>query len=148
MKFEKHYLRSNHSVGIAFWHVQFCTKYRYAMFAKFKYKSLCEACIRKVAFRNNARVIAISVMPDHVHMIVQTKQSTNIVELVRKLKGASAYLFFRNHVKARLRYPRGHLWSRGYFTATVGFADFESTLNYVLHQEECHASSLIGNPHL
>jgi len=148
INFAKQYLKGNHSIGIAFWHIQFCTKYRYNMFAKFEYNKLCEACIRKVAVKHDIKVIAISVMPDHVHMVVQVSASICIDEVIQILKGGSAYLFFRLHPKARLRYPRGHLWSKGKFRATIGFTDFEATLNYVLHQEDKHLSSItpsVGN---
>ncbi|MGB9708357.1 MAG: transposase [Candidatus Pacearchaeota archaeon] len=47
------------------------------------------------------------------------------------LKGISARLFFRNHPKARLRYPRGHLWSRGKFAASLGFIQIEVANDYV-----------------
>ena len=75
--FMKLYERNNRSVGIAFWHIQFCTKYRYKMFSKFKYKSLMEACIRRVC-----------VMPEHVHLVVKTKVNVNpsrIVQLIKEL---------------------------------------------------------------
>lgn len=143
MKFANHYLRDNYAVGIAFWHIQFCTKYRFKMFAKFEYKNLCEACIRRVAFRHDIKIVAINVMPEHVHLIVQVKASVCIDEVIRKLKGGSAYVFFRKHPKSRLRYPRGHLWSRGKFRATVGFTELSKTINYVLHQEEKHFPSII-----
>ena len=42
--FAKLYLKSNRSIGIAFWHFQFNTKYRYKMFSKSKYKSLILIC--------------------------------------------------------------------------------------------------------
>jgi REP element-mobilizing transposase RayT len=30
---------------------------------------------------------------------------------VQILKGVSSRLFFKHHERARLRYPKGHLWS-------------------------------------
>jgi len=57
------------------------------------------------------------------------------------LKGRSAYLFFRNHPKARLRYPKGHLWSRGKFASSIGYSDIPKTISYIQNQEEHHSSS-------
>jgi putative transposase len=138
MNFGNHYLKSNHSIGIAFWHLQFCTKYRFKMFSKFEYKHLCEACIRKACFQHNIKIVVINVMPDHLHIVVQVSASMCIDDVIRKLKGLSAYLFFRKHPKSRLRYPKGHLWSRGKFRATVGFTELSKTIDYVLHQESKH----------
>jgi len=142
--FMKLYERNNRSVGIAFWHIQFCTKYRYKMFSKDKYKNLMEGCIRNVCFKHDIKIITINIMPEHVHLVVKTSVNINPSRVLNLIKGGSAYLFFKVHPKARYRYPRGHLWSKGKFIASIGFTDLEFTISYVLHQEEHHSSSLIS----
>jgi len=145
----KLYLKSNHSIEIAFWHLQFNTKYRYKMFSKFKYKSLIEACIRQVCAKHKFKIVVIKVMPDHVHMMIQTTINVSPVKIRQLIKSGSSCLFFKYQPKARLRYPSGSLWSKGKFMASVDFTDFDFTLSYILHQEERHASPLIsGNPRL
>jgi len=141
VSFMKLYERENRSVGIAFWHIQFCTKYRFKMFSKFEYKSLMEACIRRVCRKHCIKIIAMFVMPEHVHLVVKTSVNVNPSSMVRLIKGSSAYLFFRFHPKARLRYPKGHLWSKGKFIASIGFTDLDFTIAYVLHQREHHFPS-------
>ena len=128
----------NHKVGINFWHLTWQTKYRYNMFAKFKYKSLCEASIRKAAKRHNIEIHLISVMPDHVHMLATLPKGMNDEKAFQLLKGGSSYAFFKNHTKARLRYPQGHLWSRGGTAVTVGYNQFSDTVKYILEQAKCH----------
>jgi len=129
----------NHKVGLNFWHLTWQTKYRYNMFAKFKYKSLCEACVRKVAKRHNIKLRIISVMPDHVHLIATLPRGMCDYDVLRILKGGSAYLFFRNHPKARLRYPQGHLWSRGGVAVTVGYNQLSDTEQYISQQTKHHS---------
>jgi len=143
MEFETKYQHINSTVRESLWHVMFCTKYRYSMFTKFKYKNLCEACIRKVAKKHNIEIIELEVMPDHIHMIIRIPPMLAIEKAIMLLKGGSAYIFFRNHEKARLRYPQGHLWSKGKFYTTVGYTDLPSTLDYIQNQEHYHA--LAGN---
>lgn len=138
VSFAKLYKKSNRSVGIAFWHIQFCTKYRFKMFSKFKYKSLVEACIKRVCFKHNIKLVVLNVQPDHVHLIAKIDVGVNPRKVAMLIKGGSAYLFFKHHQKARLRYPCGHLWSPGKFIASVGFTDLDFTISYVLHQEEKH----------
>lgn len=145
MKFANCYVKHNHSIGIVLYCIEFCTKYRYKMFTKLEYKNLCEACIKKVCFKHNFKILVLKVMPEHTHVIVQCKSTTSLSKAIGIIKGGSSYYFFRRHPKARLRYPKGHLWSRGKFGATIGFADLQTEVNYVLHQEEHHSSSLIGN---
>ena len=151
ISFAKVYQKSNRSVGVAFWHIQFNTKYRYKMFSKLQYKNLIEACIKRVCFKHGFKIVVIKVMPDHIHLMVQTSININPVKVRQLIKGGSAYLFFKHHPKARLRYPKGHLWSPGKFMASVGFTDFDFTLSYILHQEEHHFLShqaSLGNPRL
>ena len=115
------YERGEHFVGISIWHLEWCPKYRYKMFAKLKYKNLAEACIRRSAFEHKMKILEIEVMPDHVHVVAGLPGTMSPSKAMHLLKGRSAFLFFKNHEKARLRYPRGHLWSRGKFWASVGF---------------------------
>ena len=130
--------RFNHKVGINFWHLEFVTKYRYKIFRKPKYKNLCEACLRKVAYRHNIKIHIVSVMPEHVHMLVTLPKGMSDSKVFQLLKGASAYYFFKNHTKARLRYPQGHLWSRGGCAVTVGYNQFNETEMYILNQAKHH----------
>ncbi|HZX11902.1 MAG TPA: IS200/IS605 family transposase [Candidatus Nanoarchaeia archaeon] len=133
------YTRHAHSVGDNFWHIEWCPKYRYNIFEKFKYKNLAEACIRKVAKEHSLVIHELQVMPDHLHCVVSIPDTMSISEATRLLKGRSSYLFFRNHEKARLRYPQGHLWSVGTFRTSVGHSDLPTTLRYVREQQEYHA---------
>jgi len=128
----------NHKVGINFWHLTWQTKYRYKMFAKFKYKNLAEACIRKSAFRHRIKIHIIKVMPDHLHTLVTLPKGMNDEIAFQRLKGGSSNSFFKNHPEARLRYPKGHLWSRGGTAVTVGYNQLSDTILYILNQAKHH----------
>ncbi len=130
---------SNHKVGINYWHFEFTTKYRYKMFAKFKYKSMIEACIRRVCHKHDIEIHILRVMPEHVHMMSTLPKGMNDEKAFQLLKGASSYYFFKNHPKARLRYPQGHLWSRGGCAVTVGYNQLSDTMLYILNQAKHHA---------
>ncbi|MBL7147199.1 MAG: IS200/IS605 family transposase [Nanoarchaeota archaeon] len=139
MNFE--YTRNNHSVGDSIWHMEWCPKYRYKMFRLFKYKNLVEACIRKAAHEHGIKIMEISVMPDHLHTIVKLPLTMTPSRALHLLKGRSAFIFFRAHPKARLRYPKGHLWSRGKFATSIGYSDVPTTTSYIQNQEEHHCST-------
>ena len=143
--FETKYQHINSAVRESLWHVMFCTKYRYKMFAKFKYKNLVQACLRKTAKRHNIEIIELEVMPDHLHILIRLPTTLSISKAIQFLKGGSAYIFFRNHPKARLRYPKGHLWSKGKFYTTIGYTDLPSTLDYIRNQEHHHNPATAGN---
>ena len=141
MKLE--YQRINSAVRESLWHLCWCTKYRYKVFRKLQHKNLAEACIRKAASSHNIEILEIKVMPEHVHLIIRLPCRLSIEQALQFLKGGSAFTFFRNASKMRLRYPQGHLWSKGKFYTTVGYSDFPTTLDYLINQEQHHA--LAGN---
>ena len=128
----------SHKVGLNFWHIEFATKYRYKMFGKEKQNNLVNACIRKVATKHRIKIHELKIMPEHVHMLVTLPHNITDSKALMLLKGGSAYLFFKNHPKSRLRLPQGHLWSAGGCAITVGYNEYATVQNYIRHQEQHH----------
>lgn len=124
----------SHKVGGNFWHIVLVTKYRYRMFGKFEQKNLVQACLRKMAFKHRIRIRVMNVMPEHVHMLVTLPHKMDDSESMRILKGGSAYHFFKNAPRNRLRLPRGHLWSAGGCALTVGYNDIATVEKYIINQ--------------
>ena len=134
------YERGSHWVGVSMWEFEWCPKYRYKMFGKWKYRKLVEACIRYAASRHKIKWIELNVQPDHVHGTAAIPMTMSPSQALHKLKGVSAKKFFEKHPKARLRYPKGHLWSRGKFAASLGFIQIEVANNYVKNQDRHHGT--------
>lgn len=128
------YGRGNHNVGVAMRHLQWCTKYRYKMFRQDKLKVSCEVAIRECCTRHNIRIIAFNVQPDHVHIVAELPRGMSDVKALQLLKGFTSFLLFRLELNLRKRYPKGHLWSHGSFSATVGYTELSTVLNYVKNQ--------------
>ena len=137
------YRKINHSVGVVMLHLEWCTKYRYKMFGKIKYRNLISACIRRSASRNNIKIIELDVQPEHVHCVVEISFTMSVSKTLQILKGGSSKLFFEFHEKARLRYPKGHLWSRGKFASSVGFVQLDVVKEYVRNQSEHHQTIFV-----
>ena len=76
-------------------------------------------------------------MPEHVHCIAELPHGMSDVRAVNVLKGYSSWRIFRAKEKFRLRYPRGHFWSRGYMARTVGIDEAEA-IRYVEQQQAHH----------
>jgi putative transposase len=130
--------RYSHKVGMNFWHLEWCTKYRYKMMGKLENKNLVEAAIRKAASEHLIRIHELSVMPDHVHVLVSLPHGITDSKALQLLKGRSAFIIFRNKEKFRLRYPKGHFWAVGGFASTVGYTDINTTTSYIQNQEHHH----------
>ncbi len=134
------YEKEEHMIGASMWEFEWCPKYRYKMFRKWKYKKLAEACIRRAASLHGIKWIELNVQPDHVQGTAKIPFTMSPSKALFFLKGVSAKLFFEKHKKARLRYPKGHLWSRGKFAASLGYIQVEVANEYVRNQDEHHGT--------
>lgn len=129
--------RHNHCVRRSVWHIEWCTKYRYKMMQKLENKNLVAACIRQAAHRHDIKLLALEVMPEHVHSIAELPKGTDEVRAAKLLKGGSSRKLFQVKEKFQLRYPKRRFWSRGYMARTVGM-DEEKAVRYVVNQQEHH----------
>ena len=140
---ENQYERYEHAVGKIMLHLEWCTKYRYKMFGKEEYRNLISACIRRAASLHQIEIIELNVQPEHIHCVVGFAFSLSPSKVLQILKGISAKLFFEYHEKARLRYPKAHLWSPGKFGTSVGFVQLDVMRNYVRNQNSHHGNSTL-----
>ena len=138
--YESKYKKGNHIVGISMWEFEWVTKYRYKMFRKWKYKKLIESCIRRAASMHEIKWIELNVQPEHIQGTAAIPMTMTPVKALHLLKGISSRLFFLNHEKAGLRYPKHHLWSRGKFAASLGFVQVDYVNEYVKNQDKHHGT--------
>jgi len=121
----------SHSIGQNLYHLEWCPKYRYNMFRREDNKNLCHQILQDIAKRHHITIQELSVMADHIHMVVELPVTMSISQALHLLKGASARELFKQKPAFRRRYPRGHFWSPGKFYRTVGDADAETVIQYV-----------------
>jgi putative transposase len=69
--------KSNNNVVYSKYHVVWCPKYRRKVLEGDIAKR-CETLIRRTAAKYRAEVIALEVMPDHVHMLVEVDPQLGI----------------------------------------------------------------------
>jgi len=131
-----------HAKGQWVYHIEWCPKYRYKLFRKEKNKQDMEDILQRIAAEYGMRLLELAVMSDHVHTVVEVPPAMSLGKASNLLKGRSAYEFFKKHPNMRLRYPRGHLWSRGKFYRTTGDVELEKTRWYVRHQTDIHQRTL------
>ena len=140
-----------HKVGVNVHHLEWCTKYRYEMFKQDKYKNLCEEILKETAQRHKIIIRELFVMPEHIHISVETPPSTSQSKALQLLKGNLSYQLFRQQPKFKLRYTRGHFFSPGAYASSVGYNTVEVVDNYIKNQIDVHQTSLshfAGSPAL
>ena len=128
------YKRRAHNVGISMWHLQWCTKYRYKMFKQEHIRTFCEVAIKEGCTRNKIEIIAMNVQPDHVHIVVVLPRGMSDATALNFVKGFSSFILFRLVPNFRKRYPKGCLWAPSSFSATVGYTELDSVVEYVKNQ--------------
>lgn len=132
----------SYAKGQWLYHIEWCPKYRYRLFEKESHKQDMETILQEISTEYNLKVLELAVMQDHIHIVVGVPPSMSLSRASNLLKGRSSYEFFKRHPNMRLRYPQGHLWSKGKFYRTTGDVDLERTRWYVRHQTDIHQRTL------
>ena len=127
-------ISGSYSIGRNMYHLEWCPNYRYNMFKRGSNKKLCEDVLHEVAKRHKIEITELSVMSDHIHVVVCIPPTMSVSQALQLLKGASARELFKRRTYFRCRYPKGHFWSPGKFYRSVGDADAETVLQYVRDQ--------------
>lgn len=134
---KKMYNQYENSVGNNLKHVQLTTKYRLRMMRKPMLNTFCKVAIEEACKKHKITVMALQVMDEHVHMIVDCPRTFSDSKLMQLIKGLSSYLMFRLCPDLRKAYRRGSFWSAGYFCCSIG-AKYELVLKYIEEQTIHH----------
>ena len=93
----------------------------------------CEQVLRQVANKYRAEIMALEIMPDHVHVLVEVDPQLGIHRLVKHLKGVSSHSLRQEFRTLKSRLPT--LWTNSYFVSTVGGAPLAVIQPYVEKQK-------------
>ena len=126
------YKSNNNVVYSSKYHVIWCPKYRRKVLVGDVAKRL-EEIIRKTALRYRADIIALEIMPDHVHMLCEVDPQFGIHRFVKNIKGVTSHDLRKEFISLKLRLPS--LWTDSYFVSTVGGAPLEVIKQYVENQK-------------
>ena len=86
------------------------------------------------AERHGARVLAIGIVADHVHVVLRLAAVNNIPRMVQSFKGASARVANREGLT-----PRAPLrWAEGYDLRSLGVRQLRTVMDYVENQAHRH----------
>lgn len=125
------YRRSEGSVSSINYHFIFVPKRRKAVLVMDIAQRLQEIIFELVS-EHNWKLIALEVMPDHVHMLINTPTDESPAQIARWVKGrASRYL--REEFPDLKKLPS--LWTPSYFVATTGQVSTETIKKYIQNQK-------------
>lgn len=124
---------SAHSVHLLNLHLVFCVKYRRKALTA-PILARLEDGSGRVLTALGCGLVEFSGEADHVHFLIHHPPSLPVSEIARRLKGRSADTLRREFPQLR-RVHRQHLWSPGYFAASVGGAPIDVLRGYIENQD-------------
>lgn len=76
---------------------------------------------------------ALEIMPDHVHLFVESDPRWCVAEIANRLKGSTSHDLRAEFAHLRSRLPT--LWSRSYYAGTVGHVSEKTVKAYIESQK-------------
>lgn len=113
-------------------HIVFCTKYRRPVLTDGVDERLKEI-IAEVCEENEVELIALEVMPEHVHLFVDIPPKLSISTLLSFVKGKASRLLRQEFPRLKSRLPC--LWTGSFFCSSVGGAPVETVKRYIEEQQ-------------
>jgi len=129
---EKHH-KTRHSTYFTNYHIVWIPKYRRRILVG-DVALAVEESLRAVARKKKWEIIALEVMPDHVHLFVSAPPKYAPSEIVKAFKGWSARRVLMAYPVLAQKTGRGTLWAPSYYVGTVGYVSAETIRRYI---EEC-----------
>lgn len=130
-KRKKERYSSAHAVHSLRYHIVFCPKYRRKVLGPLE-GELKELFTEKAA-QLGLQIIAMEVMPDHVHIFIEGKPSYEPQYIVNQLKGYTSRILRSRHQWLRSRLPT--LWTRSYYIGSAGSVSAASIQKYIESQK-------------
>ena len=112
------------------YHLVFCPKYRKGILGG-ELKTRLEQLIREKAEQLEITILALEIMPDHVHIFLETDVRFAPAQIAQYFKGYTSKVL-RDEFDWLLRMPS--LWSRSYYIGTVGAATESAVKKYIENQ--------------
>jgi putative transposase len=87
-----------------------------------------EEILREIASEKELEIISVEIMPDHVHLFINSPPQHAPSLLVNWFKGISARLYNHRFKDSRIR------WTNAYYIGTAGTVSKETIIKYIEEQ--------------
>jgi putative transposase len=114
------------------YHIVWCPKYRRAVLIDAVEQRLRELLVEK-SDELGMIMHALEIMPDHVHLFVESDPTRCVAEIVNRLKGYTSRVLRDEFPSLRSRLPT--LWSRSYFASSIGHVSAATIERYIAEQK-------------
>ena len=126
-------LKSNRNIVYSCkYHLVWCPKYRRKVLVD-EVETRLSGIIIEQARRQDAEVIEMEIMPDHVHLLVEVDPQYGIHRFIKNVKGVSSHILRKEFKHLTTKLPT--LWTNSYFVSTVGGAPLKVIKQYIESQK-------------
>lgn len=126
------YRKGASSVYSLKYHIVFCPKYRRSVLQNEIAVRLKELLYQK-AEELKAEIHTLEVMPDHVHLFVESDPTLAVSHLVAQFKGFTSRVLREEFPYLKSKLPS--LWSRSFYAGTVGHVSEATVKKYIENQK-------------
>ncbi len=120
----------------------FAVKHREKLI-KPKHKEELQKYMTGIIQNQNHKMLAVSCMPDHTHILIGMKPVQSIADLVQNIKmSASLFINEKNWFNGKFS------WQDGYGAFSYGHSQLDDVIQYILNQEEHHRKKTFRNEYL
>ena len=116
------------------YHIVWVTKYRKPVFTGI-IETEVKQYLLEILKSLEITPIAMEVMPDHIHLLVDCKPQLRLSDAIKILKGNIARWLFLKHPEIKQQLWGGHLWNPSYFVVTVSDRSLEQVKTYINEQK-------------
>ncbi len=89
--------------------------------------------IYETAQQINCKVLAVEIMPDHVHLFLNCPPNLSPAEIMFRIKGRSAHALRQEFPDPLMKMPS--MWTRSYFCSTAGNVSSSTIEKYIANQK-------------
>jgi putative transposase len=126
------YRHESNAVSLLNYHFVFIPKRRKKVLVGAVAEKL-QQIICELVIENRWKIIAMEVMPDHVHLFLNVKPTDDPSSIMRKIKGRASH-HLRKEFPELLKIPT--LWTPSYFVSTAGNICTETVKKYIEQQRD------------
>ncbi|WP_093793536.1 IS200/IS605 family transposase [Sporomusa acidovorans] len=125
------YRRTQTTVSLINYHFVFCPRYRRKVLISEVEKRFREI-LQRICEENDFIIVALEVMPEHVHLFLNSPPSISPSDIMAKVKGATSRQL-RQEFQHLRHLPS--LWTRSFFCSTAGNVSSETIARYIAEQK-------------
>jgi len=125
------YRRTQTTVSLINYHFVFCPRYRRKALVGEVEKRFRDI-LQEICKENDFVIVALEVMPDHVHLFLNALPSMSPSDIMAKVKGVTSREL-RQEFKHLRHLPS--LWTWSFFCSTAGNVSSETIARYIAEQK-------------